>query len=266
MDIYNIQLPKGKRVPVLISSPHSGIGFPDEVKAGYWPEMINPPCDTDFEMPELYNFASELGITMISANLSRWVIDLNRDPESAPLYNDGRLITGLCSMTTFEGEHIYRNEGPDDQEVQRRLETYYWPYYQKVQELLDDLKAEFGHVLLYDLHSITRQVDAISKDPFPDFVMGTADGSSCDERLTKVMIDNFENSEYQFQLNHPFKGGHITRYFGKPEKHQHAIQLERSKDIYLDSEERHLDQEKIKSLRTLLKKNLEDLIKVTLSL
>lgn len=266
MELFKVTTPKGKRVPVVISSPHSGIEFPDEVKNDYREEMIHPPMDTDFAMPELYNFASDLGITMITANLSRWVIDLNRDPESVPLYNDGRLITGLCTTTTFEGESIYKNDGPNQEEVERRLKVYYWPYYQKLQSLLDDLKEEFGNVLLYDLHSITRKVEAISKNDFPDFVMGTADGTSCHKSLSDIMSHNFESSSFGFQLNDPFKGGHITRYFGKPDKNQHAIQLERSKDLYLDASERNLDEEKIVGLRKLLKSNLEDLIKGTLAL
>jgi N-formylglutamate deformylase len=266
-DLYNIIEPKGKRVPVLINSPHSGIAFPEDLKGDYRPELIGKPMDADLYMPELYDFASELGITMITANYCRWVIDLNRDPESAPLYNDGRLITGLCTTTTFEGDPIYKEgKEPNQEEVKRRLDTYYWPYYAKVQEYLDDLIKEFGQVLIYDLHSIKRTVKAISKEDFPDIVLGTADETSADPKLIDIAVKNFKNSEYTFSHNHPFKGGHITRYFGKPDKNQHALQVERSKDIYLDDSEMNFHEERSDKFRKILKNNLIELIEATKNL
>ena len=59
--------------------------------------------DTDWFVHKLYAFAPSMGITLIKANLSRWVIDLNRNPDSAPLYNDGRLITSNTPTTDFFG-------------------------------------------------------------------------------------------------------------------------------------------------------------------
>lgn len=260
MELFNIIPPKGKRLPILISSPHSGVNFAEELKADFREDKLANPSDADWFMPELYDFASDLGITMITANLCRWNIDLNRDPKSAPLYNDGRLITGLCSTTTFEGDPIYK-EGrePNQEEIDRRLDTYFWPYYHKVQELLDDLKAEFGQVILYDLHSITRRVNAISKEDFVDIILGDAEGKSAHPDLIDIAVKNFENSEYSFGHNHPFKGGHITRYFGNPENGVHALQVERSKDIYMDEEKNEFDPIRSEKLRELLKNNLLEL-------
>jgi N-formylglutamate amidohydrolase len=85
MGLYNIIPPTGKRMPILISSPHSGILFPDDLKNDFLEDKIANPSDADWFMPELYDFASEMGITMITANFCRWNIDLNRDPKSAPL-------------------------------------------------------------------------------------------------------------------------------------------------------------------------------------
>ena len=44
---------------------------------------------------------------MIHAKYSRLVIDLNRNPESKPLYTDGRIITELVPKTDFLGDDIY---------------------------------------------------------------------------------------------------------------------------------------------------------------
>src|SRR5688500_10726528 len=107
---FSVISPSAKKIPMLISVPHCGTAFPDELKDQYKAEFIKDPDDTDWFVDKLYDFASDLGMTMISAEYSRWVIDLNRDPESKPLYTDGRIITGLCPTTNFLGENIYRDE------------------------------------------------------------------------------------------------------------------------------------------------------------
>jgi N-formylglutamate amidohydrolase len=87
---------------------------------------------------------------MITANYSRWVIDLNRDPENKPLYADGRIITGLCPVTNF-WESLYADGRTSKNiEVNRRRERYYRPYHEKLADLLSTLKSEFGKILLWD--------------------------------------------------------------------------------------------------------------------
>ena len=156
-DVYTIIPPKRPRVPILVSVPHCGTQFPEDIKDQYNPELIAAPDDTDWFVHRLYDFVSELGLMMIYAHYSRWVIDLNRDPESKPLYDDGRAITSLTPDKTFAGENLYMNSPPDQAEIERRKKLYYWPYHHKVGELLQELKSEFGAALLFDCHSIRNQ-------------------------------------------------------------------------------------------------------------
>ena len=164
MDVpYFIIEPKIKKVPFILSVPHCGTDFPDELKANYNATMMARPDDTDWFVHQLYNFASELGVTIIYARYSRWVIDLNRDPESKPLYNDGRIITALCTTTDFFGNPIYTSAEvePNQAEVERRLSKYYWPYYEKLTALMEEQKAIHGKVILWDAHSIRHLVPTI---------------------------------------------------------------------------------------------------------
>jgi N-formylglutamate deformylase len=92
---------KRSKVPIIISIPHCGTEFPDELKDDYLPQQVGSLDDTDWFLQDLNDFASSMGITVVYAKYSRWVIDLNRDPQSAPLYNDGRLITGLTTTLTL---------------------------------------------------------------------------------------------------------------------------------------------------------------------
>ncbi len=276
MKPYNITLPiapdsyrhgtTASKVPILISVPHCGTEFPDELKADYVPAMMAAPDDTDWFVDQLYSFASEMGITMITAKYSRWVIDLNRNAESKPLYNDGRIITGLCTTTDFHGNDIYQQNIPDQGEINRRVKLYYNPYYEKIQQQLDELKAEFGQVLLWDAHSIRQYVPTIRKERFPDMILGSVDESSAHSRLIDAALEGLSTGEFQLSHNTPFKGGQITRTFGRPDENQHALQLEMNKVLYMDDTEMQFDETRADCVRVLLRSTLASLSTVLLEI
>jgi N-formylglutamate deformylase len=250
----------GKKVPVILSIPHCGTAFPDEIITDYLPEQAASVDDTDWFLQDLYNFAPELGITTVFAKYSRWVIDLNRDPESAPLYNDGRIITGLTTTTDFLGNPIYKEgKEPNQFEVERRLKHYYWPYYLQVQTFLDERIQEFGKVILWDAHSIRELVPTIRKNPFPEMILGDNDETSADQKFIDITLKNL-STKYKVNHNDPFKGGHITRYFGNPSKNIHGLQLERNKNLYMDDTERDFSESKSNEMREVLKQNFQELI------
>lgn len=260
--VYKIQEARGNKVPILVSVPHRGFAFPDEIKDQYKTSMRKAPGDTDWYVDQLYDFVMDMGITMISANYSRWVIDLNRDPASKPLYSDGRIITGLCPATNFLGETLYKDERAEVEipEVKRRLELYYKPYHQKVEALLSHTKKHFGKVLLWDCHSIRQHVPTIHKEKFPDLILGDVDGTSASPGLIESTLSTLDHGNYKVSHNHPFKGGYITRHYGKPAANQHALQLEMSKINYMDDAEKRYDKKRAEKMRELLKKVFEKLI------
>lgn len=261
MNSFRIHPPTGQQCPILISVPHCGIQFPDEVKDQYDPKLIRAPDDTDWFVDQLYDFAPAMGMTMISAVYSRWVIDLNRDPDSKPLYTDGRIITGLCPTTNFLGEPLYKDKRKEvaADEVKRRLESYYIPYHNKIQELLSDLKGKFKKVLLWDCHSIRQFVATIQEEKFPDLILGSADEKSAAPDLIQSALHDLGSDDYSIRHNHPFKGGTITRSFGKPNENQNALQLEMCKVHYMDDAEINYDKARADKMREVLKKTLGNL-------
>ncbi|MCX8490963.1 MAG: N-formylglutamate amidohydrolase [Cyclobacteriaceae bacterium] len=263
--VFNLTLPTQPEVPILISVPHCGIAFPNELRNQYKPELIQAPDDTDWFVDQLYDFAPSLGITMIKANYSRWVIDLNRDPQSKPLYSDGRVITGLCPTTNFLGEPIYKDERNQISldEIEARVKQYYLPYHTRIEAELTRLYQKFGKVLLWDCHSIRQVVPSIHSERFPDLILGDADGTSASSLLIDVAVESLQNSGYSFSHNHPFKGGYITRHYGTPEVHRHALQLEMSKINYMDESELHYDEDKAAKIQLVL---TETFAKLTQSL
>lgn len=259
---FHIIEPKTTKVPFILSVPHCGTAFPEEIKDHYILQKRDQPDDTDWFVQDLYSFASELGITVVHAKYSRWVIDLNRDPDSKPLYNDGRIITGLTTTTDFFGESIYVDDDkiPDQTEVDRRLKSYYWPYYDAVQKLLEERINEFGEVVLWDAHSIRRSVPTIRKEPFPDMILGTNDGQSADQRIIDAALGTLRKGPFTVNYNDPFKGGFITRNFGKPEQKIHALQLEMNKILYMDDAELKYAPNRANSVKEVLRPAFEAIL------
>lgn len=264
MESFKIIRERTKQVPIIISVPHCGIGFPEEIKNDYRQDLIGRPDDTDWYVDQLYDFAPKMGMRMITSNISRWVIDLNRDPNDRPLYGDGRLITGLCPTTTFTGEKLYNDgrEAVNAEEVARRIKSYYEPYHHALQEMLNEALDTFGKVLLWDCHSIRRRVPSIHAEPFPDLILGDNEGKSADTQLTQTASKQLSGSRYSFKNNYLFKGGFITRRYGNPSLQQHALQLEMSKDNYMDDEEISYDPSRAGRMREHLQRVFEQLIMV----
>jgi len=262
MAAYQIIRPTGNVVPVVVSVPHCGTSFPEELKDQFAGHHTISPDDTDFFVDRLYGFVPAMGITLIRAVYSRYVIDLNRDPQSKPLYTDGRIITGLCPTTTFLGEPLYRDKRQHvaAEDVEMRLQQYYWPYHLQLQQLLAEIKEEYGEVLLWDCHSIRQQVPTIQPEKFPDLILGDADGSSAGSKFIHVALDQLSSSRYSLQHNHPFKGGYITRQYGRPADKQHALQLEMTKVNYMNDTETEYDHARAARMQLLLKNVFDSLI------
>ena len=261
MEIFKIIEPTLPRVPIIFSVPHAGTFIPEDIRSLMNPKLAENLDDTDWLIDKLYGFATDLGITIIKANYSRWVVDLNRDPSNQPLYNDGRVITDVVTVTDFNGNDIYKDDYiPDTTEILRRVEHFHNPYHEKLNEILLETKAKFEKVLLFDAHSIRKSVPGIRSEDFPDLILGDNDETSASSDLIKSTIDSLQNNGYEFSHNHPFKGGYITRSFGKPEENIHALQLEMCKMNYMDSSETLYDEENAEKIQAVLKRMLLKLI------
>lgn len=234
---FQVIPPVAPKRPILVSVPHCGTAFPEEVREAYHQELIEQPDDTDWFVEQLYDFASEMGITLIHSVYSRYVIDLNRDPQSKPLYDDGRVITALVPTQTFHEEPLYVDGPPDTDEIERRKAAYYIPYHAAVEVQLASLQESFSNVLLWEAHSIRRKVPSIRAEPFPDMILGNADMTSASPPLCSLALETLQQHwSGSVWHNTPFKGGYLTRSFGQPARGRHALQLEMSKDLYMDED------------------------------
>jgi N-formylglutamate deformylase len=220
--------------PLLISVPHCGTFIPPDIAARMTPEALAVP-DTDWHVEKLYDFAPALGAGLITATHSRYVVDLNRDPSGKPLY-PGADNSELVPLRTFASEPIYLpGEDPDQAEIDRRRETYWQPYHDRIAQELARLRAQFGVAILWDGHAILSEVPRFFDGRLPDFNLGTAQGATADANLTAAVMAVLGGAEGLTSiLNGRFTGGYITRHYGQPEDGVHALQLEMAEIAYME--------------------------------
>ncbi len=238
--------------PLLISLPHDGIALPEDLAVRMTPEARGVP-DTDWFVSRLYDFARSLGASILVPTFSRYVIDLNRPPDDVSLY-PGQNTTGLCPAVRFNGEPVYlAGQEPAADEVAARVERYWRPYHDMLQSELARLRAEHGRVLLWEGHSIRSVVPFLFEGRLPDFNLGTAAGASCSPalqaRLEAVLAGQ---SDYSWVANGRFKGGYITRQYGRPSEGVDAVQLELAQCTYMDEASGRYARELAERLRNTL--------------
>jgi len=220
-------------VPLLVSMPHIGTHIPAALHAHYVPRALAME-DTDWHLERLYDFAPQLGASVLCAHISRYVIDLNRPPDDAPMY-PGASNTELCPTRFFTGDPLYR-EGcaPDASERARRRSLYWEPYHQVLQAELARITAIHGYALLWDAHSIRSHIPWLFEGVLPDLNIGTASGHSADPAITlAVQAVCAAAPQTSHVVNGRFKGGFITRHYGAPAQHVHAVQLEMCQGLYM---------------------------------
>lgn len=210
--------------PLVLSMPHTGTELADiEPRlASAWLARK----DADWWIEKLYDFGRTLGVTIVRTALSRTVIDMNRDPTGVSLY-PGQATTELCPTTTFDGEALYKpGQVPSDAEIAERRARFYDPYHDALRSEIARLRAKNARVVLYDCHSIRSVVPRLFEGELPNFNIGTNSGNSCAPALEDAVAAACAKTPYSHIANGRFKGGYITRHYGKPANNVHAVQME----------------------------------------
>lgn len=219
--------------PLIVSFPHTGTDIPPDIER----HLVSPWLgrkDADWWVDQLYDMAAQLGATTVRTNISRTVIDANRDPSGVSLY-PGQATTDLCPLTTFAGEPLYRSgREPDASEIARRRERYFAPYHAALAAEIDRLHREQGTVVLYDAHSIVSHVPRLFEGELPNFNIGTNDGTTCDADLTRRVETACSDPRFTRVTNGRFRGGWTTRHYGQPQRGVQAIQMELACRTYMD--------------------------------
>ncbi|MEN1727490.1 MAG: N-formylglutamate deformylase [Pseudomonadota bacterium] len=241
------------RSPLIVSVPHAGT----ELLAGQADRMTavgRALRDTDWHVDKLADGLEDAGAGLIVARHSRNVIDLNRPPDDLPLYATPG--SSLVPTSSFDGRAIYlEGEEPTADEVSERLELCWRPYHNNLEGLLDQARERYGHAVLLDLHSIASRVPTLFEGRLPDLSLGTFEGRSCDPVLGTLVSGQLGCQQgFTSIVNGRFKGGFITRHYGRPEKGVHALQLEIAQCCYMDeARPQDWDEARASALKSLIR-------------
>ncbi|MBX2864861.1 MAG: N-formylglutamate amidohydrolase [Leptolyngbyaceae cyanobacterium MAG.088] len=200
---FHIHRPTVSPCPVVASIPHSGLVIPAEIKGALNTQFQRFLPHQDWHLDKLYTGLPELGITVLEAVYSRYIVDLNRAAK-APFI--GGFWQAAVPKQTAYSQPLYRVL-PSNQNVQDRISQVYQPYHRQLEHLLQQTIDKFGYAYLLDLHSFSG--------PISDQVcLGNANGKTCSEMLISAVESSFSLNGYQVVRNRVFNGGYITRHYG----------------------------------------------------
>jgi formiminoglutamase len=252
--------------PLIVSIPHAGVDL-----LGFELAFVDPWLarkDADWRLDELYDFVAPLGATVLRTRLSRSIIDVNRDPSGASLY-PGQATTELVPITTFDGEPLYRpGLTPDAAEIAERRRLYFDPYHAALFGEIARLRQRHKRVALFDAHSIRSVIPRLFRGELPMFNLGTNSGASCSAWLRDKVSAILKASGQSVVVDGRFKGGWITRAYGKPSEGVEALQLELACRAYMHEPERPapdkwptpLDEQRATPTRAAIKRVLEAML------
>ena len=230
--------------PLIISIPHAGSYYPKEFLRYKSIDIKKLKIMEDFKTD---TFIDKIDLNLADifiAECSRAVVDLNRSRQSLDnsmfnskiktIPNEEILLikSGLGVIPSkCYSEEIFKAKLPNFY-ISKMLKRYYDPFHKELNDRINYLKVKFGVVFLIDIHSTPTLSN--NKKNFPDVIIGDNFGKSSEENFKKKIISTFNNLNLRLSINSPYSGGYITRRYGKKDKNVNAIQLEISKNYYMD--------------------------------
>lgn len=244
---YEVLHPDQNRSCVVFASPHSGRDYP-------WSFLRTTVLDEhairsseDAFVDQLFECAPQYGAPFIRAGAPRAYIDLNRSCEELdPALIEGvrqqghnpRVASGLgvVPRVVANGRAIYRGK-MSRSEAEHRIQHFWHPYHQKLQELLDGAHQRHGQAVLIDCHSMPHEaMDGVAKSGMrrPDVVLGDRFGAAASGDVVDRVEAAFATAGFMVTRNTPFAGAYITQAYGRPSRGQHAVQVEIDRSLYMN--------------------------------
>ena len=244
---YHLKMPVKRDTAVVVASPHSGRDYPWDFIRDSLLDELTIRSSEDAYVDLLFESVPDFGAPLLCATLPRAFVDLNRAPDeldpaliagSRQTGHNARISSGLgvIPRVVANGREI-RQGKISLAEAQNRLSDYYFPYHDKLSQLLNEARDEFGFCLLIDCHSMPREALLGTSYAFsekPDIVLGDRFGATCDPEVFAQVEAIFRDLGLRTARNLPFAGAYVTQKYGKPALGQHALQIEIDRSLYMD--------------------------------
>ena len=241
--------PKGAPpTPLVFASPHSGRIYPPDMMSAAALDAVSIRRSEDAFVDDLIAQAPRHGAALITAQVARAYIDLNREPFEldASMFADelpafarsrtARVAAGLGAIARVvsEGQEIYSRK-LTFAEARGRIEGAHRPYHEALLGLIGEAKAAHGFAILVDWHSMPAAAAKGGGRERPcDMVLGDRFGAACAGVLPTRVERELEALGYRVARNTPYAGGYTTEHYGRPQNRVHALQVEINRALYLD--------------------------------
>lgn len=238
---YLIKRPRTRKTPIIVEIPHAGLGL--DAPSLVWSVAPSRSIarDADLYVDELFSDADQLGATQLVSTISRYICDLNRteadiDRLSVQGAKGENAPHGLIWRRTSDGEPALSAPVPA-REFERRRDQFYRPYHEALRELVEEVRAEFGYVILVCAHSMPSRGKPGTPDagkPRADIVPGTRGKTTAHPSI--IELPEILARRFGLSLRHdqPYRGGFTTAHYGRPAQGFHSIQIEVSRALYMD--------------------------------
>lgn len=260
MSFFELTTPEGG-LPVLVEVPHSGLAVPEVMAAEVYAPVDAVLRDSDIYVDRLYEGASERGASMLVAETSRYVVDLNRaaDDVDAATVSDhpsprAAQPRGVVWRLATDGKPVLRRPLSYAQ-LEERIRLFHRPYHEALRLELERLRALHGHAILVAAHSMPstgRDLKSGRLVRRADIVPGTRGRTTADARVIDRVDSYFRDAGLGVAHDEPYKGGWTTGHYGRPEEGWHVVQIELNRDLYVDEATREPKEPEFDELRHVL--------------
>jgi len=268
--VFDLQ-PAQRPSPLVVEVPHAGLDLPGDLSEPLVADERQRKGDADLFVDQVYAGAPSAGAPLLIARISRYVCDLNRDPDDV----DAGAVVGLENpraaaprgfvwrLTTDGAPALSRPLSRAEWEARR--DRVWLPYHARLEHLLDDARARHGFALLVAGHSMPTVGRAGHQDPGrrrADVVVGVRGGTSCAPAVRDLVVEHFASAGYSTAIDDPYKGGATTVRYGRPAEDLHAVQIELGRALYMDEERLEIRADGLARLRGVMDALLRTLVRL----
>ena len=240
---YYYEAASNKKLPVVLSSPHSGtegIKVLEKSKNQDALLYVDPiffyefSQGVDWYMDDVVKSCTEIGSTGVISLYMRYLIELNKKKDQIEEITlntpkvDFPVVWGnyLMIITTYGiNQEYFYDKAISLRDLESKLiPSIYDPYHDILRENLIRLRDIFNYSILFDLHSAP---DLLFGSSSADIALSTCEGISAPDYFLEAVQTHFESYGYEVALSLPgMKGGEITRRHSDPKENIFGVQIE----------------------------------------
>ncbi len=261
MTFVELTAPQAEPTPVLVEVPHSGLVIPNDVESELTTTPLAALRDSDIYVDRLYARAPAFGATLLVSRVSRYVVDLNRSAEdvdsaAVPRHPKARHVAarGVIWRARTDGTPLLKTPLTVEQ-FSRRIARYYTPYHDTLRKTAEQIRAQYGHVMVLAAHSMPSTGRTTFGGPSvvrADIVPGTRGRTTADGRIIDLIETHFRGAGLSVKHDAPYRGGWTTGHYGAPKQGRHVVQIEINRALYVDEASSEIKQPEFSALQTVL--------------